>query len=85
MTEIRLMYSQPFTNSHFHFPIIPESVTCQVLLQWSEMYYIVLSLSREMMHVPPRLSKAYFHHERILKLMPRWGECIKIDGECNDK
>ena len=76
MTEIKPVYSQLFTNSHFHFPIIPESVTCQVLLQWSEMHYSVLSLSREMMPMNPRLSKTYFLHERILKLVPRWGECI---------
>jgi len=42
MTEIRPLYLQPFTNSHFHFPIILESATCQVLLQWSELHYSFL-------------------------------------------
>jgi len=30
MTKVRPLYSQPFTNSHFHFPIILQSVTCRV-------------------------------------------------------
>jgi len=35
MKEIRQLNSQPFTKRHSNFPIILESVTCQVLLQWS--------------------------------------------------
>jgi hypothetical protein len=31
--EIRLLHSQSFTNSHFHFLIIVEPATFQVLLQ----------------------------------------------------
>jgi hypothetical protein len=31
--EIVLLYLQPFTNSHFHFFVIVESATSQVLLQ----------------------------------------------------
>ena len=85
MTEIRPLYLQPFTNSHFHFPIILESATCQVLLQWSELHYSFLCLSSEMMYMPHRLSSAYIHYDRILKLVPRWGECIKLFGVHDDK
>jgi hypothetical protein len=34
--KIRLLHSQSFTNSHFHFFIIAESATSQVLLQRPE-------------------------------------------------
>jgi hypothetical protein len=84
MTEIRPLNSQPFTNSHFHFPIILESVTCQVLLQWSKLHRRFLCLSSDMMYMPHHLWTAYFHHDKIFKLMPRWGKCINIDGEYYD-
>jgi hypothetical protein len=85
MTEIRPLSSEPFTNSHFHFPIILESVTCQVLLQWSELYHSILSWSSEMMHMPHHLSTAYINHDRIFKLSPRWGKCISMFGEYDKK
>jgi len=84
MTEIRPLNSQPFTNSHFHFPIILEPFTCCVpsvvrTAQQSELHYSVLCLSSEMMYMPHHMSTAYFHHDRVFKLVPRWGKCIKID------
>jgi hypothetical protein len=79
--EITPLKSEPFTRNHFHFPIILESVTCQVLLQRSKLHYSVLSMSSEMMYMPHCLSTAYFHHDRIFKLVTRWGKCISIDGE----
>jgi hypothetical protein len=33
MVKIRLLHSQPFINSHFHFLIIMESVISQLFLQ----------------------------------------------------
>jgi len=71
MTEIRPFYSQLFTSSHLFFPIILEYVTCQVLLQWPEMHYSLHCLSSEMMYMPHRLSTAYYHHDRIFKLVQR--------------
>jgi hypothetical protein len=32
--EIRPLHLQPFTNSHFHFPIIVDLAASYVLLQW---------------------------------------------------
>jgi hypothetical protein len=80
-TEIRPLNSQPFTKRHFHFPVILELVTCQVLLQWPKLRYSLLRLSSEMVHMPHHLSQAYFHRDRILKLVPRWGKCINVLGE----
>jgi hypothetical protein len=37
-----------------------------------------------MMHMPHHLSTAYSHHDRIFKLVPRWGKCISIDGEYDE-
>jgi len=76
--------SGPCIHNHsqtviFTSPFILQSVTCQILLQWSEMHYSVLSLSSAMMYM------AHFHHDRIFKLVPRWGECIKILGGYDDK
>jgi len=85
MTEIRPLYSQPFTNSHFHFPIILESVTCQILLQWSELHYNVQSVSSEMMHRLHHLSTAYFHHERTVKLVGRWTNASVCFGDMMQK
>jgi hypothetical protein len=33
---IRLLYPQPSVNNHFHFPVIVESATSQMLLQQSK-------------------------------------------------
>ena len=85
MTEIRPLNSQPFTKGLYHFPIILESVTCQVLLQWSELHYRFLCLSSGKMHMFHHLSTAYFHHDRTFKLVTRWGKCINFDGECDEK
>jgi len=74
MTETRPLYSQPFTNSHFYFPITLESVTCQVLLQWCELHYSVLSLSSAMMYMLHQLSTAYLHRDIILKTCAKMGQ-----------
>jgi hypothetical protein len=79
MREITQLNSQPFTKCHYHFPIILESVTCHVLLQWFELRYSFFCLSSEMMYMPHRLSTAYIDHDKIFKLVPRWGKCISID------
>ena len=68
MAEIKPLNSQPFTKNHFHFPIILECVTCQVLLQHSKLHYRFLCLSSEMMYMPLHLSTAYFNHNRIFKI-----------------
>ena len=56
-----------------------------VLLQRSELHYRFLCLSSQMLYMPHRLSIAYFHHDRIFKLVTRWGKCISIDGEYDYK
>jgi len=38
-----------------------------------------------MRYMPHELSTAYFHHDRIFKLVTRWGENINIDGEYDEK
>ena len=85
MTQITPLNSQQFTKSHFHFPIILESVSCQVLLQWSELHYRFLCLSSEMMYMPHRMSTTYFNHDRIFKLVTRRGKCISMFGEYDEK
>jgi len=78
MTEIRPLKSQPTTKDHFHFPIILESVTCQVLLQRFELHYRFLCLSSEMMYMHHPLSTAYFNHDTIFKLVTRWDKGISM-------
>ena len=78
ITAIRPMNSQPFTHSHFLFPLFSESVTCQMLLQWSELHYSILLFNSEIIHMPHQLSTAYFHHDRIFKLMPRCKKCVSV-------
>jgi hypothetical protein len=38
-----------------------------------------------MMYMPHCLSTAYFHHDRVFELVPRWGKYINIDGEYDEK
>jgi len=52
-----------------------------MLLQWSELHYSILSFNSEIIHMPHQLSTAYFHHDRIFKLVPRWGKCISMFGD----
>jgi len=85
MTKIRPWNSQRFTKSHFHSAIILQSVTCQVPLQWSELHYRFPCLRSEIIHMSHHLSTAYFHYDRIFKLLTRWGECVNVDGEYDEK
>ena len=84
MTEIVPLYSQPFTNSYFQFPIILQSVTSQMLLQWSELHYSVLWAVKWCICVNT-CQKVYFNHDRIFKLLPRWGKGISMFGEYDGK
>ena len=56
-----------------------------MLLQQSELHYSSLCSNSEMLYMPHHMSTAYFHHDRIFKLVTRWGKCIKINGEYDDK
>ena len=85
MKEIRPLNSKQFTKTYLHLPIILECVICQVLLQRSELHYRFLRVSSDMRYMPHELSTAYFHHDRIFKLVTRWGENINIDGEYDEK
>jgi hypothetical protein len=67
-------------KSHFHFPIILESVTSQMLLQCAKLYYNLLCLSSELVHIPHHLLRVYFQHNRIFKLVPSWDKCINMLG-----
>jgi hypothetical protein len=85
MTEIMPLNPQPFTNSHFYFPIILETVTFQVLFLQSELHYRFLCLSSEIIYMPHHMSTAYFHYDRILNFVTRWGKHISIDGEYDEE
>jgi len=64
-----------------HFPIILKSVTCHLLLQWSELHYRFLCLSSEMMYMPHHLSTAYFRHDRIFNLLTIWENASMLMGD----
>ena len=84
MTEIRPLYSQPFKNHPFHLPIILESVTCQVLLQWSELHYGVLWAVKWCRRLIT-CQMPFSIMTEIFKLLPIWGKCMNMLREYDKK
>ena len=84
ITEIRPLYSQPFTKSHFHFLIILQSVTCCVASSVRTALQVCLFEQSNGVHASSPVNRL-FQSWQNYKLVPIWGKCISMFGEYYDK